>query len=460
MVGKSSAQRSIAITQAPIAGQLVSLTLPMLLALVSIMGLGVVDSYFVSFLGTTELAAIGFTTPVTAVITSIALGLGMAISSLTSRLIGEQDTANAARLISDGFILTFVVALLSVSVLWLLQEAIFTTLGARSNTFAFIQEYMNIWLLGAPLIMGTQVSSSTFRALGDTGSAARIAILMTTANMLLDPLFIFGWGPIPAFGVAGAATATVVAVLIAFAYSIYHLNVVERVILLTLPAIDALITNLRLLLGIAVPAVLANAIVPLIATVLTTVVAALGTSVVAGFGVAARLEAMALMVVYALSATLPMFIGQNLGAKKPARVNEAITLAFRFVFIWQGVLYLLLLLFGPNLASIFTSEARVAHTIIMFLALVPISHGMAGNVILVNVAMNVLGKPKWALYINLARLLCLTVPFAFIGRYLAGLEGILIGISVGNIFAFFVAKQMLNRVLKLQNIPPVRILSF
>ena len=75
-------------------------------ALVAIMGLGLVDSYFISFLGTNELAAMGFIVPITFTMTSVSLGLGMAISSLTSKLIGANHMNQAARLITDGFYLT------------------------------------------------------------------------------------------------------------------------------------------------------------------------------------------------------------------------------------------------------------------------------------------------------------------------------------------------------------------
>ena len=224
MVSPRSKARSAAITQGDIGEQLVRLTLPMMLALLSIMGLGIVDSYFISFLGTAELAAIGFSMPVTSVVTSIALGLGMAISSLTSRLMGEDRGEHAARLITDGFLLTLGVAITVITLLFFTQAEIFRALGARPETVPLIQEYMQVWLIGVPFIMLTTVCSSTFRAIGDTSSAAQIAIMMTLTNIVLDPLFIFGLGPIPAFGIAGAAAATVCAVLIAFTFASYRLG--------------------------------------------------------------------------------------------------------------------------------------------------------------------------------------------------------------------------------------------
>ena len=95
-----AASRRQAIISGPVGKTLVSLTWPMLFALIAIMGLGLVDSYFISFLGTKELAAIGFAMPITLIVVNIALGMGMAISSLNSKLIGANKTEQAARLIS------------------------------------------------------------------------------------------------------------------------------------------------------------------------------------------------------------------------------------------------------------------------------------------------------------------------------------------------------------------------
>ena len=157
----------------------------MLFALVAIMSLGLVDSYFISYLGTAQLAAIGFIMPITFIVTSIALGLGMAISSLTSKLIGAQRIGLAARLISDGFYLTIVTALVVTILLSVALEKIFILIGADTNTLPHIYDYMHVWLFGTVLTMITQVCASTFRALGDTKTSAVIAISMTLTNQPL-----------------------------------------------------------------------------------------------------------------------------------------------------------------------------------------------------------------------------------------------------------------------------------
>jgi len=419
----------------------------MLFALIAIMGLGLVDSYFISYLGTDQLAAIGFIMPITFIVSSIALGIGMAISSLTSKLIGAERMGLAARLITDGFYLTAIVALLVTLFFMVALKHIFLLIGADQTTLPHIYDYMHVWLLGILLLMITHVCSSTFRALGDTKTSAVIAIAMTLINLILDPILIFGWGPFPELGMLGAAIATVVAVMVSSIIGLYQLGVKERLLLPSLPSLDVFKYNFKQLLDIAVPAVLANAIVPVTAVMLTTLVAKFGTDTVAGFGVGNRIEAVSLIIVYAMSSTLPMFIGQNLGAEKPDRIIAALKLSFKFVIILQLAIYALLAIFSNSIATVFSDNKTVHETIVWFLLIVPISYGLSGVVILINVSMNVLGRPKIALYINILRLVALYFPLAYIGAQAFEIKGLLIGITISNVLAFCLAFVWLKRVL-------------
>jgi len=447
-INSQTSQRSHDITTKAIGPQLFKLTMPMLYALVAIMGLGVVDSYFISFLGTNELAAIGFIVPITQLITSFGLGLGMAISSLVSKQIGAKQLNQAARIVTNGFYLTALLSVISVLVLATQLEPIFTLIGANKITLEPIADYMYIWVLAAPAVMFTMVCSSTFRALGDTRTSANIAIVMTLSNVVLTPIFIFGMGPIPEMGIQGAALATLLAVLLSFFIGTYQLYARERLILISIPKWQEFSSSIKGLLEIAIPAVLANSVVPITAAALTTIVAFLGNDVVAGYGVGTRIEAIMLIVIYALSSTLPMFIGQNLGAGRKDRVKQAITLTFRFTITLQLGLYILLALLAEPIAAQFSEEASVQKTIVYYLRIVPLTYGLSGIIILINVSMNVLGKPQIALYINIIRLLLFYIPLAYVGSHLYGLTGFYIGIAFAHCLAFFYARFCLKKVMQ------------
>lgn len=419
----------------------------MLFALIAIMGLGLVDSFFIAFLGTNELAAIGFIVPITYIVTSSALGLGMAISSLTSKLIGAEQMESAARLITDAFYLTAAISFIIICLLTWQLDTVFALIGAEKQTLPAIDEYMHTWLFAIAFIMFTQVSASTFRAIGDTRSSAIIAISMTLTNLVLDPILIFGFGPIPAMGMQGAALATVIAALLACSMGLYKLGVVENLLIRALPKWHSFKNNFLQLSEIALPAVLANIIVPISSAALTAIVAQFGTSAVAGFGVGTRIEAFSLTIVYALSSTLPAFIGQNLGANKPARIDQAIRISFRFVIFLQIGVYLLLVVLADSISTLFSQDQQVKEVIKLFLWIVPISYGLVGVTILVNVSMNVLGKPNVALAINIARLFIFYLPLGYLGSRWFGIYGLFFGIVIANVATFLMATSLLKKVL-------------
>jgi len=443
-----ASQRRHDITTKEIGPQMVRLTLPMLYALVAIMGLGIVDSYFISFLGTDELAAIGFIAPITQIVSNFGLGLGMAVSSITSKLIGANNMSQAANVITNSFYLTASLAIVTIIILAWQTESVFSLIGADQATMPAILNYMHIWIFAIPAIMFSMVCSSTFRSIGDTKTSATIAISMTLSNIILDPILIFGLGPFPELGMAGASLATLIAVFLSLIIAIYHLYFKEKLLLLTLPKWHDFKLSISELLEIAIPAVLANSIVPITAVVLTFIVAFLGTDAVAGYGVGARIEAVMLIMVYALSSTLPTFIGQNLGAQRKDRVRQAIRLSFRFSLVFQFLLYIIVALLAKPIAEQFSEQASVQETIVLYLWIVPIAFGVSGIVTLINVSMNVLGKPRIALYINIIRLIVFYLPFAYLGLYFYGLKGFYVGITISHCLAYFIATIYLNRVLK------------
>ena len=415
-------------------------------------GLGLIDSYFISFLGTNELAAIGFIVPITSIIFGLGIGLGMAVSSLTSVHIGANRISSAARLITNAFYLTAAVSLITVVIFYLQLDNIFHLIGADSVVLPFIVEYMNVWIIATPLLMTTMVCTSTFRAVGDIATSAQISILMTLLNIILNPLLIFGIGPFPELGMQGAALATVLSVLASTAIGLYKLGVKEKLLLWSLPKWLEFKHSLKELVEIAIPAMLSNSIVPITAAILTTFVAAFGNDAVAGYGVAIRIEGACMVILYALSTTFPMFIGQNIGAEKTGRVFDATRIAFRFTLALQLLIYLLLILFARPIAGVFSTEPIVQNTIVSFLWIVPISYGLNGIVLLINGAMNVLRKPRLALYINLIRLILFYVPFAYLGGEWFGLTGLFIGIALGNCCAYMLAAFLLNKTFKQKGI--------
>lgn len=422
------------------------LTMPMIGGITALMAVGIVDAYFVGQIGLHELAALGFVLPVTHGVNSIGLGLGMAISVLVSRYFGEHKTALAARLITDGRLLVMIIGITLQIALYFSMTALFRTMGADATVQALISEFMVLWLPAVPVMLLTLTGNTTLRAIGSPAKSAMILTLLAVINAALDPLFIFGYGVIPGVGIGGAALATSVAWLITFGISDYMLGVQEKLILRGKFQLHTLRANWRQLATLGIPAILANFMTPLAAAVLTAMVATFGAEAVAGFAVATRIEALCLLVVFALSSTLPMFIGQNIGAGHADRARQALYGAIRFSLILQVAIWLLMLASATALTSLFNSNNQVIAIASHYLWVVPLSHGAQAVAILVMVSLNVIKRPKTALLTTILRLLLLNLPLAYLGGQIAGVTGLFCGFTVGNLISGLLAWRILNRV--------------
>ncbi|MGX5913631.1 MATE family efflux transporter [Aliidiomarina sp. Khilg15.8] len=435
------------ILNAPIAKTLWGMTWPMVFGVATLISFNVVDTFFISLLGTEALAAIGFTFPVTFTVISLTIGLGIGTSAVIARKLGRDDEEEARICGSSALYLSaLLVAVLSL-VGFLLAKPIFTLLGATDNLMPLILQYMNLWFAGAVMLVIPMIGNSILRASGDTVTPSIIMALGGLMNALLDPLLIFGLGPVPALGMQGAALASVISWAIGFVLIIYWLVFKKGLIDRVPPSIASFVRASRQLLTIGLPAAGANMLTPLAMAVLTAIVATHGASAVAGFGAGIRLESLASIFILALSMSLPPFISQNFGAGNMQRVQDAYRTALLFVLVTQAIVYVLLVALIPLIQHAFARDQAVADVLAWFIFIMPLGYGLQGCIILTNSSMNALHKPLRALLLSILRLFVLFVPLSFIGNHLGGLIGLFIGGVVANLITATLSYRWFMRLL-------------
>ena len=430
----------------PIGSVMVRLTIPSILGIISMMLMGLVDTFFISRLGTAQLAAVSFSIPVYMVLVSISLGLGMGLGALNSRLIGENRHGDSARFVTDSMMLAGAISVAMAAVMYLSIDPLFNLMGASEEVMPHIRDYMRILLVGMPFLMLAIVGNNTFRSIGNVKASAFFSSMLSIVNIVLDPLLIFGIGPFPELGMSGAALATVIASAMTWVGSVYVLKHREHLLVFTRPRLEHLLSNWRDLMSIGVPAIGANFMTPFAAAVMTAMIASHGAEAVAGFGVGSRIESVSLLVIFAVSSTLPMFIGQNLGAGRGHRGYLALMMCLRFVVLLQAGIYAVLLAASPFIASGFSDDPQVREVIRTFLLILPVTYGAHGVVILVMVSLNVMRRPRMALLITIIRLLVLYLPLAYLGSKIWGITGLFAGAALGNIIAGLAAFQIVRGI--------------
>ncbi|MDP5149037.1 MATE family efflux transporter [Rheinheimera baltica] len=443
----TNAKSPASLTKDNIQTTLVSMTLPMLVGMITLMTFNLVDTFFISMLGTVQLAAISFTFPVSFALISLSIGLSIGTSAVIAKALGGGRLSEAR---TDGQVaLGLSAALVAALALlgYLLTEPLFTALGASKEVLVYIRQYMDIWFCGAVLLVLPMVGNAVLRAAGDTKTPSIIMASSGLVNAVLDPVLIFGVGPLPALGMQGAAIATLISWIFGSTLILYLL--VKRDLISTgWISITLLLSVCRKVLRIGLPAAGANMLTPLAMGVLTAIMASYGAAAVAAFGVGARLESLACLVVLALSMTLPPFVSQNFGAGLMSRVQQAYRLCGRFVMLWQLGVYLVMAALAWPLASLFSDEPDVLTILRQFIWILPLAYGLQGITILTNSSFNALHQPGSALLLSLVRLFVFYLPFAWLGGKLYGVVGLFIGCVIANLFTAILAWNWFNRALR------------
>lgn len=429
----------------PIYDTLKRMTVPMIFGMILLMTFGLVDTFFVSLLGTDQLAAISFTFPVTFTLISLNIGLGIGTSAIIGRYMGAGESHMAKEFATGALLLSFILVGILALIGVFTIEPIFTLLGATDVHLPYIRDYMVVWYAAGVFLALPMVGNSVLRASGDTKTPSIIMAMGGLINAVLDPILIFGWGPIPAMGIQGAAVATMIAWGVGVFYILYLLAIKRGLMLTRLLTWSEMKLTSAGILKIGLPAAGANMLTPIAGGVLTAVVAGYGSEAVAAWGVGSRLESIASIIVLALSMSLPPFISQNYGAGKIDRVQDAYKLALRFILIWQFIVYAVLWMLSGLIANVFAEEPQVAELIQLFLWIVPLGYGMQGIIILTNSSFNAMHKPMSALTLSVLRLFVFFVPISMLGSYFYGLKGMFWCGIAANILTAIVAFTWFTR---------------
>jgi len=422
------------LTQGSIKDHLIRLSVPMMWGIGIMISFQLVDMYFIGLLGTTTLAAISFTFPITYLIFSLLLGFGIAASSVISRLIGGgEEQAEKMHRVATHSILLMIFIGIGISVIGLsVYQPLFAYLGAGADLQPYIHAYMSWWFIGSIFLATPLVGNSIIRANGDTMTPAIIMTSAAVINIILDPLLIFGLAGFPRLEVEGAAIATMIANAFAMVLGLAILKLKGLIQVQYFIRLKNFWSSIKLLLLIALPVGLANIILPFVNTVIISLLADSGHSAVAAFGIASRVEAFAFIVIMGVAVGMAPIIGQNWGAKKFDRVKETLQKALLFSVFWSlGVAVLLGVLY-PFIAGTFSDDPKVVEYTRLYFWIVPITYALSNLVHGWGSAFNAMGHPRMSFMIIVIKMLVMMLPALYIGDAIGGVTGLFCAIATVN----------------------------
>ena len=434
-------------TEGKLSRAILLLSIPAVLEMVMESIFVIVDIYFVSKLGANAVATVGITESMVTIIYSIAIGLGMATTSMVSRRIGEKnpDAASVAafQAILTGIVVSVIIGLPGA----LYSKKLLGLMGASKQIVDSMSGYTSIMLGGNIVIMMLFIINAIFRSAGDAAVAMKVLWIGNIINIILDPCLIFGLGPFPHMGVAGAAIATSIGRGTAVMVQFYLLFFGKKRIRLSTAHLLVDFRIMVKLLKLAFGSIGQNLIGTTSWIALVRILSIFGSEVVAGYTIALRIIGFTLLPSWGISNAASTLVGQNLGAKKPDRAEKAVWVTGYINMILLGVIGLILILFPGTFIRIFINNENVIKSGILGLRIVSIGYIAYGfGMVLVN-SFNGAGDTSTPLKINIFAFWCIEIPLAWFLAMKAGFheEGVFISIVVAESLMTFIAWIVFRR---------------
>jgi putative MATE family efflux protein len=434
-------------TEIPLGKAVFLLAVPMVLEMVMESVFAIVDIFFVSKLGAEAVAAVGITESIMTLVYALAFGISMATTALVSRRIGEKRPDEAAVEAWHAIVTALVVSLLIAVPGVLFAKDILRLMGASALLIDKYSVFTTIMLGGNVIVMLLFVCNAVFRGTGDAAIAMRVLWLGNIINILLGPVLIFGWGPFPKMGIAGAAVATSIGRGIAVAYQLYVLLGGNARVSLRKIKWQIDLKRIHHLITISLGGIAQSIIGTISWLLMMRLISRFGSQVVAGYTIAIRIIVFALLPSWGLSNAASTLTGQNLGAGQVGRAEKAIWAVSLINFIGMGLIGAVLSIWPHYFVSFFSNDALVIENGAMALRIISYGFAFYGLGMVMTQAFNGAGDTRTPTFVNIIAFWMIEIPLGwFLSTQTSMLSSgvyysIIIAESCLTIIAFFLFRR-------------------
>ncbi|MDC6364475.1 MULTISPECIES: MATE family efflux transporter [Flavobacteriaceae] len=407
------------------------LSIPMILEMLMESIFALVDIAYVSKVSVNAVATIGLTESVITLIYALAIGLSMAATAVVARRIGEKDVQGAriaaVQAIGLGVVVSIVLGIVGI----LYAKEILALMGGEPDLIEEGYGYTKFLIGGNITIMLLFLINAIFRGAGDASIAMWTLVLSNGLNIILDPIFIFGLGPIPEYGVMGAGIATNIgrgtAVLFQLGVLFFGWSKIKL-------AVRDLVFNLKVMANL-VKVSLGGIAQFLIGTsswvFLMRIMSEFGSEVLAGYTIAIRVMMFTLMPSWGMSNAAATLVGQNLGAKQPERAEVSVWKTGKYNAYFMGLVSLVYLIFAKSIISWFNATPNVVENGALCLQIIALGYVFYAYGMVLTQAFNGAGDTQTPTKINFFSFWLFQLPIAYVAALVLGwgAKGVFIAIT-------------------------------
>jgi putative MATE family efflux protein len=393
---------------------IILLSIPMIAEMIMESLFAVVDVFFVSQVSVNAVATVGLTESVLMIIYSIAVGLSMAVTAVVARRIGEKKPKKAANAAFQAILLSVTVGVVLGVPGFIFAEEILGLMGGAPDLIAEGVGYTRVMYAGNLSIILIFLINGIFRGAGDASIAMRSLWIANGLNIILDPLFIFGWGPIPAFGVEGAAIATTTGRSIGVLYQVAHLLNGSSIIKIGWENLVIRMKTIRELIVVSAGGVGQFLIESASWIFLVRVISLFGSDALAGYTIAFRVIVFTLLPSWGMANAAATLVGQNLGAGKPDRAETSVWRTALWNTIFLVIIAIIFFVLADPIFRIFGAEGVVKETGISALRIICFGYIFFAYGMVVGQGFNGSGDTRTPMYISLVVFWFIQIPLAYL----------------------------------------------
>ncbi len=390
------------------------LSIPMILEMLMESIFAVVDIFYVSKVSVNAVATIGLTESVVTLVYAIAIGLSMAATAIVARRIGEKDKEGASQAAVQVIFLGIAVAAIISVIGILFPKEILALMGGEPDLIAEGYGYTQVLLGGNVTIMLLFLINAVFRGAGDASIAMWTLIVSNGLNIILDPMFIFGFGPIPAFGVEGAAIATTIGRGVAVMFQLMVLFFGWSQIKVRMKDLVLRIVVLFNLIKVSLGGIGQFLIGTSSWVFLMRIMSEFGSETLAGYTIAIRVMMFTFMPAWGMSNAAATLVGQNLGAKQPDRAEQSVWKTGKYCAYFMGLVSIAYLVFAPQIISWFTTQPDVIEQGSLCLRIIAAGYIFYAYGMVVINSFNGAGDTTTPTIINFVCFWLFQLPFAYL----------------------------------------------
>ncbi len=429
-------------TEGKIISSLLSLALPIIFANILQSAYQLIDTFWLGRLGADAVAAVSLSFPLLFLVLSIGAGLTLAGTVMVARYKGANNQQMVDFSSSQSVFLIFLTSIVLAIISYFAAGPLMRIIGAGPDIIENSVLYFKVSSVGFVFLFIFFIFQSLMRGIGNVMLPVYIVLSTVVLNAGLDPLFIYGYGPIPGYGVAGAAVASVITQAIAATIGLFLLFRGKHGIKISLSSMYFNMENLKRTFNLGFPASIEQSTRALGMTMMMVIVTSFGSDIVAAYGIGARMLSFIVVPALGLGIATTSLVGQNIGALKIKRAEKVANLSAKVAFFgFTGMGLIMFLVAEPLTAFFIPEDPQVIQDGALFIKIMSLSFGFLGLQQVMNGTFNGAGFTKASMFISIMTLWIVRFPLAYILSNTLGIGpvGIWWSFPISNFIAGIVA---------------------